>query len=496
MATAPQSPWMTPGYFDAQGINRQREMAKILQQQGMQQPTGQMVGNRYVAPSFAQYLAPALAGWAGQYKQEKADTAEKELAARLQKQSADQWNQFTTMMSGDQGVAPVQGPTQSGANLSDTVQARAPVAPDKAGAINFALASNNPELRAIALEKIKGQKLGEGEVYQEFDFGTGKFETTAKGGQKYRAPIQVDAGSHYELRDPMNTNIVLSRIPKGVDPAKAAELADKGIAIPGGGGNYGQVSAQGTAPSSPGAPGVPAQAGGAPGAPAQAGGAAAPRQPGQPNDFTPKTLPTYQNDPSLSPQQNREARAKFNESINQNKKNAEESYGAIKQGIAILNSKDVSSGRASNVLTGTGEFFGYGGKKSQNDAKLKIIGGELTSKVPRMEGPQSDADRLSYEARAGQVGNPNLPIATRLAALEVLIDLNEKYYPGADWNSMRQQLRQGLGGAPAQAPGTKPGSGTGAPPLAPITAPGSFEQQRKNAPSGGLSPQTRQKYGL
>ena len=184
MATTPQAPWQTPGYFDAQAINRQREMAKILTQQGQNQPQGQMVSGRFVAPTFGQYLAPALATYVGQQKLEKADESEKALAQKLATQNAEQWGQYSQLMAGDQGVAPVQGPTPEGANLSDTVKARAPRAPDRAGAINYALQSNNPELRALALEKLKGQKLGEGETYQEFDLGTGQHQTIAQGGPK------------------------------------------------------------------------------------------------------------------------------------------------------------------------------------------------------------------------------------------------------------------------------------------------------------------------
>jgi hypothetical protein len=44
-----------------------------------------------------------------------------------------------------------------------------------------------------------------------------------------------------------------------------------------------------------------------------------------------------------------------------------------------------------------------------------------------MEGPQSDADRLLYQQSAADVANPNKPYQTRMAALETVIGLNEKY---------------------------------------------------------------------
>ena len=56
--------------------------------------------------------------------------------------------------------------------------------------------------------------------------------------------------------------------------------------------------------------------------------------------------------------------------------------------------------------------------------------------VPRFEGPQSDRDTALYTAAAGDVGNPNKPIATRLAAVQQMVELNKKYYPNGDWDSI------------------------------------------------------------
>jgi len=59
--------------------------------------------------------------------------------------------------------------------------------------------------------------------------------------------------------------------------------------------------------------------------------------------------------------------------------------------------------------------------------------------VPRFEGPQSDKDTASYRAAAGDIGNPNKPIAARLAALEEMVTLAKKYYPNGDWDSISLQ---------------------------------------------------------
>lgn len=59
--------------------------------------------------------------------------------------------------------------------------------------------------------------------------------------------------------------------------------------------------------------------------------------------------------------------------------------------------------------------------------QLKAIGGALTAKMPRMEGPQSDKDTLLYREMAAQVGDAGIPISQRRAALKTVKDLWAKY---------------------------------------------------------------------
>lgn len=59
--------------------------------------------------------------------------------------------------------------------------------------------------------------------------------------------------------------------------------------------------------------------------------------------------------------------------------------------------------------------------------RLKVVGGVLTSKVPRMEGPQSNLDVDLYKQMAGQAGNEKLPVQRRLAAVREMKRLYAKY---------------------------------------------------------------------
>ncbi len=59
--------------------------------------------------------------------------------------------------------------------------------------------------------------------------------------------------------------------------------------------------------------------------------------------------------------------------------------------------------------------------------QLDILAGMLTSKVPRMEGPQSNLDVQLYRQMAGDLGNRKLPVQRRMAAAQRMRDLAMKY---------------------------------------------------------------------
>lgn len=71
--------------------------------------------------------------------------------------------------------------------------------------------------------------------------------------------------------------------------------------------------------------------------------------------------------------------------------------------------------------------FGLSTSGARNIAKLKALEGALMLNQPRMEGPQSNFDVQLYRQMAAQIGDPTIPVKTRLAALDTLQQLNEKY---------------------------------------------------------------------
>jgi hypothetical protein len=198
-------------FAEQQQLNRQQQMAQLLMQQGQQQPQGQMVSGRYVAPSFFQYAAPLAQMYAGTRLAEQGDKQALELATKLRGQQQKMGEDYFNAISPQQ--TELAGPTPTGAPLTTVNQ------PDFRKAFSIATDPFAPSfIKSQAAEMLKPQKVGEGEKVIRFNPATGKNEVVAEGGEKYRAPIQIDTGTAIEIRDPKNPTVVLQTIPKSQMP--------------------------------------------------------------------------------------------------------------------------------------------------------------------------------------------------------------------------------------------------------------------------------------
>lgn len=86
-----------------------------------------------------------------------------------------------------------------------------------------------------------------------------------------------------------------------------------------------------------------------------------------------------------------------------------------------------TSGIFQRGVSGSASLAGISTSMDQADRQLQILGGKLTSSVPRFEGPQSNYDVELYKKMAGDIANPNVPYKSRLAALGEIEKLNNKY---------------------------------------------------------------------
>jgi len=104
-----------------------------------------------------------------------------------------------------------------------------------------------------------------------------------------------------------------------------------------------------------------------------------------------------------------------------------------------------TSGRVQNLYTAANQVAGRSTTMSKADSRLDVIAAGLTSNVPRMEGPQSDADTKLYKQAAGDVGNRNLPSGDRIAALQTIKGINEKYLNQNTTTNQSQNLKSKYG---------------------------------------------------
>jgi hypothetical protein len=109
--------------------------------------------------------------------------------------------------------------------------------------------------------------------------------------------------------------------------------------------------------------------------------------------------------------------------------------------------KILTSGRPTSSGIGAAQDFvgslvGYTPDGAREADQLKAIGGALVSKMPRMEGPQSDRDVETYREMAGRIGDNTIPIPRRLAALQAVKELWAKYDKNAPAQDRRSEPRQ------------------------------------------------------
>lgn len=88
---------------------------------------------------------------------------------------------------------------------------------------------------------------------------------------------------------------------------------------------------------------------------------------------------------------------------------------------------DSTSSYFGNMVDKGAGLFGASTKGADTAARLKVLGGYLTSKVPKMSGPTSDKDMATYKEMAGSLGDPTVPLDQKKAAIDTMLGLNQKY---------------------------------------------------------------------
>ena len=90
-----------------------------------------------------------------------------------------------------------------------------------------------------------------------------------------------------------------------------------------------------------------------------------------------------------------------------------------------------------SIIDAVGAFVGKTPQGAAQADRLGVIGGAMVLAMPRMEGPQSDADTKLYREMAGKVGDNTISIERRLAALDEVEKIYSKYNKTSGWKVVK-----------------------------------------------------------
>lgn len=193
-----------------QAADRQRRLAELLTQQGMQGQQGQMVSGRYVAPSWTQQLAQLGTAALGAYTGNKADERQTAMAQALRDRQAQSIKDYQAASTGKPAVeGGIYGPdnkltTQTTADMYGPdmqlnpaykkVEAQAAQGPDFQRMMSIALDPYaHPILRSQAEEMLKGKVYKKGDVEYRTDLATGERKIVGQGMPDVPSEIETAA---------------------------------------------------------------------------------------------------------------------------------------------------------------------------------------------------------------------------------------------------------------------------------------------------------------
>lgn len=377
-SSMPPQPEMTYGgptpAFDFQGreqelAQRKRKLAELMKMAQMgEQPKGQMVGGHFVAPSIFEQLAPLAKQIAGQYATSQ---EEKGLAKdQAEYSEADRRAAIEHAMSRPQATPEQAGPTDP--NNPTELQGYTPSQQEMVGWAQKG--ANIPSRRDVVAKLLQDIEVSapvraEDRAYRSQESSVARADKSAEAAQ-----ARADKAEEAEK----------ARIERGEQAA-----ADRVAAAERGREAAGNRSA----------------------------------------------------DLRYTTDQNNETRRqmiaagleKAAAATNAKEKAKDETKsGDAREVLSLLNDatalipEATSSGMGNAVDAGLG-FFGKSTGGADAAARMKVIGGLLTSKMPKMSGPQSDKDVALYKEMAGKLGDPTVPVSQKQAAAQQIYEINKRY---------------------------------------------------------------------
>jgi hypothetical protein len=418
-----------------QELERKRAMAEMLRKQsGSPMPQGQMVGNQYVAPSFAQYLPGLLNAAQSAYAQKQVGDAEKEYGQQVA-QAKQQWQsslpQATAAIPGREEL---YGPREMGGSPElDAVPEVPAQLPDTSSILKATLAGMNiPGNEKVAGLWNQGMLA---EKTREDTQAARKAETEARMAQEKELVLErLRAQREIAEREAKNTQLgIEQRAEAAKNAARLQELIIKGQ-------QEFRVLTKTLA-------------------------AANRSKPDDENEVKFRetdasgkvTLFNKYGRPIGEPMAVGKPTAAFEKTATQKKqlstdldRTIAELTDVTKDGGLIDQSTGSGIGRGVDIAAG---MFGKATPGAIAIGKLAPIADMALKMVPRFEGPQSNKDTTSYERAAGELANSTLPNEIRKEAGRTVLRLMKER---KNQFVTKDMAAEGLGAAPATP--AKPGS--------------------------------------
>lgn len=423
--------------FDTQQKLLAEQLRRYQSQAQTQAPQGRMVGRTYVAANPLEYLAAGLRGYGGMRGERDTEKEMADLSTKRQQAMAEALKGFGERMSGTPYNPGTQGLEEFG-QASIPEQAAKPA--DPMGAYQALMSSQFPELQKVGMQGMVQFPEIQARQQERADDRTFR-ESQAAADRQFR--VDQMAAQNQARADQLTMAHQLRMDTLAAQNASAAERAAadrefraqqlqmqqdfqremKKIGGASGGQPYFQPvqTAQGVFAFNARTGKVEPVTG--PGGAPIVGAAADPK---------------LQGDIAGAKET---AKAGVEKGVEQGKavKRADMMLSQIATAENILKSGKPTESGIGAAVDAAGRMIGVSNVGAQESAKLEALSGWLVANVPRMEGPQSNFDVQNYQVMAGKIGDKTVPIKERLAAVDVVKKLQEKY----------KALNQDDGAAPA-----------------------------------------------
>lgn len=393
--------------MEERALKRRQAIAEAMMQRGMApMPGGDSSGRYFVASSPLSGIAKLVQAYTGRKQLEETDKAYGDLGTKYQKGVTDAILQYQQTKAGTPGQAAIESPPDElGGGPGREATPGTPADPKAA----VTAAMLNPYLRkspmvAADMKALQPTTLGRSMVIP----ATGEVVATDQTWQQERA----DAAAAKKVE--LESKLADAKASREERAAAARELAQMRIDA--------QREATADRRAMVGAMRQPP--------------AVTPVTVQDPNDpnstivIDGRTRAVLGKGPKLTESGKLENKRQFNmQGLGSTIQEAEDILNGVKRtpdGVTRAASKPTGSG-IGTVADMAGSLFGMSPAGSVEAQKLKAVSGALVSKMPRMEGPQSDKDVVLYKEMAAQVGDSTVPVDRRIAALDTVKGLWAKY---------------------------------------------------------------------